>query len=134
MFRRLFGKKEKLPVPDFKLPSDDELTTTSTGLKYVAHEKGSGAPPGPTDMVTVHYCGWTLAGKKFDSSFDRGDTISFPLNGVISGWTEGLQLMMPGGDFTFVIPADLAYGSRGAPPSIGPNETLVFRVELHSVS
>lgn len=134
MFRRLFGRKEKLPVPDFKLPSDDELTTTSTGLKYVLHEKGAGTPPGPTDNVTVHYCGWTMSGQKFDSSFDRGQTISFPLNGVIAGWTEGLQLMMPGGDATFVIPANLAYGSRGAPPSIGPNETLVFRVELHSVS
>lgn len=134
MFRRLFGKKEKLPVPDFKLPTEDELTTTDSGLKYVSHEKGEGVPPGSTDMVTVHYCGWTLDGKKFDSSFDRGETISFPLNGVISGWTEGLQLMSPGGDFTFVIPANLAYGERGAPPAIGPNETLVFRVELHSVS
>ncbi|MFT7486360.1 MAG: FKBP-type peptidyl-prolyl cis-trans isomerase, partial [Candidatus Paceibacteria bacterium] len=134
MFRRLFGKKEKLTVPDFKMPSDEELTTTGSGLQYVAHEKGDGVPPGSTDTVTVHYCGWTLSGQKFDSSFDRGETISFPLNGVIAGWTEGLQLMSPGARYTFVIPANLAYGQRGAPPSIGPNETLVFLVELHSVS
>jgi len=120
-------------MPEFKLPSEDELTTTPSGLKYLAHEKGEGASPGPTDTVTVHYSGWTLDGNLFDSSHERGATISFPLNGVISGWTEGLQLMSPGGDFTFVIPADLAYGSRGAPPAIGPDQTLVFRVELHSV-
>lgn len=133
MFGRLFGKKEKLTVPDFQLPTEDQLTKTTSGLQYVAHEQGQGAPPGPTDTVEVHYAGWTLDGKKFDSSYDRGKTISFPLNGVIRGWTEGLQLMGTGGDFTFVIPSDLAYGKRGAPPAIGPDQTLVFRVELISV-
>lgn len=133
MFGRLFGKK-KMPSPEFQLPAEDARTTTASGLQYVCHRDGEGTAPGAADTVTVHYCGWTLDGKKFDSSYDRGQTISFPLNGVIRGWTEGLQLMKPGGEFTFVIPADLAYGQRGAPPVIGPNETLVFRVELVSVS
>lgn len=131
MFGRLFGKK-KMPSPEFQLPPEGDRTTTSSGLQYVCHTAGEGTAPGPADTVTVHYCGWTTDGKKFDSSYDRGQTISFPLNGVIRGWTEGLQLMKPGGDFTFIIPADLAYGQRGAPPVIGPNETLVFRVELMS--
>jgi len=132
MFGRLFGKK--MNAPQFELPDEAQLTTTSSGLKYFAHKDGQGAPPGPTDKVTVHYAGWTLNGKKFDASYDRGKPISFPLNGVIKGWTEGLQLMAEGADYTLVIPSDLAYGPRGAPPAIGPNETLVFRVELISVS
>jgi FKBP-type peptidyl-prolyl cis-trans isomerase len=133
MFGRLFGKKEKLPVPKFELPAEEQLTTTSSGLQYASHREGQGAPPGPTDTVTVHYAGWTLDGKKFDASYDRGKPISFPLNGVIKGWTEGLQLMAEGADCTFVIPSELAYGKRGAPPAIGPDQTLVFRVELLSI-
>ena len=132
MFGRLFGKK-KMSSPEFKLPDEGERTTTASGLQYKHHAEGSGTAPGAADTVTVHYCGWTLDGKKFDSSYDRGQTISFPLNGVIAGWTEGLQLMKPGGSTTFVIPSNLAYGQRGAPPAIGPNETLVFHVELVSV-
>ncbi len=132
MFGRLFGKK-KMSSPEFQLPDEAARNTTSSGLQYTHHSEGSGSAPGAADTVTVHYCGWTLDGKKFDSSHDRGQTISFPLNGVIAGWTEGLQLMKPGGDTTFVIPSNLAYGGRGAPPAIGPNETLVFRVELVSV-
>jgi len=132
MFKRLFGKK-KMSVPEFRMPPEEELTRTASGLGYVLHETGSGAPPAATDSVTVHYAGWTLDGKLFDSSYGRGKTISFPLNGVIRGWTEGLQLMQPGGKATFVIPAELAYGKRGAPPAIGPDQTLVFLVELVSV-
>lgn len=134
MFGRLFGKKEKMSVPAFEMPADEALTTTASGLQYVTHDEGAGAPPGPTDKVTVHYAGWTLDGKLFDSSYSRGKTISFPLNGVIAGWTEGLQLMKEGGKATFVIPSNLAYGQRGAPPAIGPNATLVFLVELVSIS
>jgi FKBP-type peptidyl-prolyl cis-trans isomerase FkpA len=134
MFGRLFGKKEKMSVPEFKIPAEAELKTTTSGLQYAIHEEGQGAPPGPTDKVTVHYAGWTLDGKLFDSSYSRGKTISFPLNGVIKGWTEGLQLMKSGGKATLLIPSELAYGSRGAPPSIGPNADLVFLVELVSIS
>lgn len=134
MFGRLFGKKEKMSVPQFNLPADADLTSTPSGLRYLIHEAGVGAPPGPTDKVTVHYAGWTLDGKLFDSSYSRGKTISFPLNGVIKGWTEGLQLMKEGGKATLVIPSELAYGKRGAPPAIGPDAELVFLVELVSVS
>ena len=96
-------------------------------------QEGSGKAPGPTDKVTVHYAGWLTDGTPFDSSYSRGQTISFPLNGVIAGWTEGLQLMKEGGTCLFVIPPDLGYGASGAPPVIGPNATLVFQVELVSV-
>ncbi|MFT7667803.1 MAG: FKBP-type peptidyl-prolyl cis-trans isomerase FkpA [Planctomycetota bacterium] len=133
MFGRLFGKK-KMTQPEFKMPSEEELTMTPSGLQHNHHTEGVGAPPGPTDTVTVHYAGWTLDGKLFDSSYGRGQTISFPLNGVIAGWTEGLQLMKEGGKTTFLIPSNLAYGARGAPPSIGANADLVFLVELIKIS
>ena len=129
MFGRLFGKK-KMPSPEFQLPDEAARNTTSSGLQYTHHSEGSGSAPGAADTVTVHYCGWTLDGKKFDSSHDRGQTISFPLNGVIAGWTEGLQLMKLGSKFKFVIPSDLAYGPQRRSEKIGPNCTLVFDVEL----
>jgi len=134
MFGRLFRKKEQLPVPDFALPPDEEFKQTRSGLRYFSHQEGTGAPPAVTDKVTVHYAGWTTEGKLFDASYKRGKPASFPLNGVIKGWTEGLQLMSEGAVYTFIIPAPLAYGSRGAPPAIGPNETLVFHVELLSIA
>ena len=118
---------------DFHMPADDACTTTASGLKYEVVQEGDGRSPGPTDAVEVHYAGWTTAGEQFDSSYDRGEKISFPLNGVISGWTEGLQLMKEGATYRFVIPPELAYGSRGAPPAIGANATLVFQVELFQV-
>ena len=120
-------------VPDFALPSDSDLTETPSGLKIQTIDEGSGKQPGPTDQVEVHYAGWLLSGKLFDSSYGRGQTITFGLNQVIPGWTEGLQHMKEGGKSKLVIPADLAYGSRGAPPAIGPNETLLFQVELIQV-
>jgi FKBP-type peptidyl-prolyl cis-trans isomerase len=85
------------------------------------------------EKVTVHYAGWLVDGRLFDSSYARGAPAVFPLNRVIAGWSEGLQLMRPGGRFRFVIPPELGYGQRGAPPSIGPNATLVFEVELVGV-
>jgi FKBP-type peptidyl-prolyl cis-trans isomerase FkpA len=120
-------------VPAFNLPGKDQLKTTATGLQYAVVKEGTGKAPKSTDKVTVHYAGWLTNGTPFDSSYKRGETASFPLNRVIAGWTEGLQLMKEGGATTFVIPAQLGYGSRGAPPTIGPNATLVFHVELIKV-
>ena len=118
------------PPPAFTLPAPDALQTTASGLKYKHVRPGSGRSPGRSDKVTVHYAGWLMDGTPFDSSYSRGETTSFPLDRVIPGWTEGLQLMAEGGATTFVIPPALAYGRRGAPPVIGPDATLVFHVEL----
>jgi FKBP-type peptidyl-prolyl cis-trans isomerase FkpA len=106
------------------------VQTTASGLQYKVIEPGSGAKPKATDTVNVHYSGKLINGKKFDSSYDRGEPISFPLNGVIAGWTEGLQLMPVGAKYELVIPAELGYGSRGAGGVIPPDATLIFEVEL----
>jgi FKBP-type peptidyl-prolyl cis-trans isomerase len=105
-------------------------TTTASGLQYKVLQPGTGRRPDATSNVTVHYRGTLLNGTEFDSSYKRGVPATFPLNGVIPGWTEGLQLMQEGAQFEFVIPSHLAYGSRGSPPDIGPNETLRFVVAL----
>lgn len=107
-------------------------TTTASGLKYKVVKEGTGAMPKAEDTVEVHYTGKLLDGTVFDSSVERGETISFPLNGVIKGWTEGLQLMKEGAKYEFIIPPYLAYGERGTGP-IGPNATLYFEVELFKV-
>jgi FKBP-type peptidyl-prolyl cis-trans isomerase FkpA len=120
-------------APAFSLPGPQALTTTPSGLQYETVKPGTGKAPKATDTVTVHYAGWLTNGTSFDSSYKRGQPASFPLNRVIPGWTEGLQLMQEGGTAKFVIPAKLAYGSRGAPPVIGPDATLVFQVELIKV-
>jgi len=120
-------------APNFNLPANEQLKTTASGLQYAVTKEGTGKAPKSTDKVTVHYAGWLTNGTAFDSSYKRGQPASFPLNGVIKGWTEGLQLMKEGGATTFVIPAQLGYGARGAPPVIGPNATLVFHVELIKV-
>lgn len=106
------------------------VTVTDSGLQHETLQEGDGAKPTLEDTVTVHYVGTLLDGSEFDSSIARGEPASFPLKGVIPGWTEGLQLMSVGSKYRFVIPADLAYGERGAGQSIGPGETLVFEVEL----
>ena len=109
-------------------------TTTASGLKYKVVKEGTGAMPKAEDTVEVHYTGKLLDGTVFDSSVERGETISFPLNGVIKGWTEGLQLMKEGAKYEFIIPPYLAYGERGTPGGpIGPNATLYFEVELFKV-
>jgi FKBP-type peptidyl-prolyl cis-trans isomerase len=95
--------------------------------------EGTGAKPGAGDTVRVHYEGTLLDGTVFDSSYTRGEPVEFPLSGVISGWTEGLQLMTEGSTYRFFIPSDLAYGSQGAGSSIPPNSALIFKVELLSV-
>jgi len=106
------------------------VVTTASGLQYQVITEGTGATPGATDNVTVHYQGTTLDGKEFDSSYKRGAPATFPLNRVIAGWTEGLQLMKEGGKSRLFIPSNLAYGERGAGRDIGPNAALIFEVEL----
>lgn len=106
------------------------VKTTKSGLQYEVLKEGKGPSPKATDTVKVHYHGTLINGTVFDSSVDRGEPISFPLNGVIKGWTEGVQLMKVGSKFKFTIPSDLAYGERGAGAKIKPHSTLVFEVEL----
>jgi FKBP-type peptidyl-prolyl cis-trans isomerase len=109
------------------------VTTTKSGLQYEVLKKGDGAKPAATDTVKVHYHGTLLNGTVFDSSVERGEPTTFPLNGVIPGWTEGVQLMNVGSKFKFAIPSDLAYGDRGAGGDIGPGATLIFEVELLAI-
>ena len=106
------------------------FTTTASGLKYKILRKADGSTPSATDKVTVHYKGWLDDGTVFDSSYQRGKPISFPLTGVIPGWTEGLQFVSTGGMIELEIPSDLGYGPRGAGGAIPPNATLHFLVEL----
>lgn len=110
------------------------VKTTASGLQYEVLTEGSGESPKPTDQVTVHYRGTLPNGTVFDSSYDRGEPATFPVNGVIPGWVEALQLMKPGAKYRLVIPPALAYAERGAGGDIGPNQTLVFEVELISVN
>jgi peptidyl-prolyl cis-trans isomerase A (cyclophilin A) len=107
--------------------------TTASGLRYIVEKEGTGSSPLATNTVTVHYTGTLLDGKKFDSSVDRGQPATFPLNQVIKGWTEGLQLMKVGGKTKFIIPPGLGYGANGAGGIIPPNAWLVFDVELLDV-
>ena len=111
----------------------DGVTTTATGLQYEVLAQGSGDSPKETDQVTVHYHGTLIDGTVFDSSVERGQPATFPVNGVIPGWVEALQLMKPGAKYKLFIPSNLAYGERGAGGSIGPNATLIFEVELISI-
>ena len=106
---------------------------TASGLQYKVIVEGKGAKPVATDKVKVHYKGTLLDGTVFDSSYDRGEPITFPLNGVIKGWTEGLQLMSEGSKYILYIPSDLGYGDRGA-QTIKPGATLIFEVELLKVN
>ena len=109
------------------------VKTTESGLQYEVVEEGQGPTPGPNDKVTVHYRGTLIDGTEFDSSYKRGNPATFPVSGVIPGWTEALQLMKEGAKYKLFIPADLAYGERGAGQVIGPNSALVFDVELIKV-
>lgn len=107
-----------------------EVITTESGLQYEVLVLGDGPKPAATDFVKVHYHGTLLDGTVFDSSVDRGEPAEFPVNGVISGWVEALQLMSVGSKYKLFIPSGLAYGERGAGAQIGPNSTLIFEVEL----
>ena len=109
------------------------VKTTASGLQYQVLREGNGKQPKITDQVECHYEGTLIDGTKFDSSYDRGQTATFPLNQVIAGWTEGLQLMHEGAKYRFFIPYQLAYGERGAGASIPPYAALIFDVELVAV-
>jgi FKBP-type peptidyl-prolyl cis-trans isomerase len=117
-----------------KTKGEPGVTATPSGLLYKVDVKGPGDLPKPKmgDDVIVHYAGTTPDGKEFDSSYKRGEPAEFQLGQVIEGWNEGLQLMAPGDTFQLIIPGDLAYGKRGSPPRIAPNQALVFKVELLS--
>lgn len=110
------------------------VTVTSTGLQFESLVEGEGDNPTAEDSVKVHYKGTLIDGTEFDSSYGRGEPVTFPLQGVIKGWTEGLQLMKKGGKARLVIPSELAYGPGGAGEMIGPNATLVFEVELLDIN
>lgn len=112
---------------------NEKVQTTPSGLQYVVEKEGEGATPSAEDEVTVHYTGRLLDGTVFDSSVSRGEPATFPLNRVIPGWTEGVQLMKEGAKYTFFIPSDLAYGAQGVPNAIPPHSTLIFEVELIKV-
>ena len=109
------------------------VKTTESGLQYLVLKEGTGKKPELDDNVLCHYHGTLIDGTVFDSSVDRGEPASFPVNRVIPGWTEVLQLMKEGSKWRVFIPSKLAYGQRGAPPKIGPNETLIFEIELLQV-
>ena len=109
------------------------VKTLPSGLQYKVIKTGTGKKPKSTDTVTVHYRGTLINGTEFDSSYKRGQTVSFPVSGVIPGWTEALQLMEEGAKWQLFIPSNLAYGEKGAGNVIGPNATLIFEIELVSI-
>jgi FKBP-type peptidyl-prolyl cis-trans isomerase FklB len=106
------------------------VKTTASGLQYKVLKEGTGPSPKETDTVVTNYRGTLINGTEFDSSYKRNEPVTFPVNGVIKGWTEALQLMKKGSKYQLFVPAELAYGPRGAGQDIGPNETLIFEVEL----
>jgi FKBP-type peptidyl-prolyl cis-trans isomerase len=127
------ANKEKGTMFLEKNKAQEGVVTLKSGLQYKILSNGTGASPKATDTVKCHYKGTTIDGKEFDSSYKRGQPATFALNRVIKGWTEGLQLMKEGGKWQFFIPSELAYGERGSGPHIGPNETLIFEVELLAI-
>ncbi len=136
------GQKQQVNASDNKKAGEDFLAsnknkagvkTLPSGLQYQVLQEGRGKSPAKTDKVTTHYHGTLIDGTVFDSSYERGQPATFPVNGVIAGWTEALQLMKEGAKWRLFIPSELAYGTRGAGEDIGPNATLIFDVELISV-
>lgn len=129
--QKVVADKNKKAGADFLAANKGKsgVKTTASGLQYLVEKEGTGAKPKATDTVKVNYLGTKIDGEKFDSSYDRGQPATFPLNGVIKGWSEGLQLMPVGSKYKLFVPSDLAYGENG-PGSIGPNATLIFEVEL----
>jgi len=127
-------KTEAAAAAPAAAPVGGKVVTTQSGLQYEVLSSGSGKSPGPTDSVTVHYRGTLTDGTEFDSSHKRGQPAVFPVNRVIPGWTEALQLMKEGDKWKLTIPPQLAYGERGAGKLIPPNSTLIFEVELIKVN
>ena len=118
-----------------KNKSKPGVITTQSGLQYKVDKKGTGTvSPKKTDTVVVHYQGTLIDGTEFDSSYKRNTPATFPVNGVIKGWTEALQLMKVGDEYTLYVPSDLAYGERGAGALIGPNQLLIFKVKLEEIN
>ncbi|HVY53454.1 MAG TPA: FKBP-type peptidyl-prolyl cis-trans isomerase [Gammaproteobacteria bacterium] len=110
------------------------VVTLPDGLQYKVITQGTGPKPTASDVVTVNYSGTLVNGTEFDSSYKRGEPSTFPVSGVIPGWTEALKMMNTGSTWMLYIPASLAYGDQGVPPVIGPNETLIFKVELIDIA
>lgn len=110
------------------------VQVTASGMQYIVLKEGTGAKPGLNDKVTTHYHGTLVDGTVFDSSVERGEPASFPVSGVIPGWTEALQMMPVGSKWKLFLPSNLAYGDRGAGGKIGPNSVLIFEVELLSIN
>jgi FKBP-type peptidyl-prolyl cis-trans isomerase FklB len=129
------GSENKKAGEDFLAENKDKegVKTLPSGLQYQVLQEGSGKSPAASDTVTTHYHGTLIDGTVFDSSYERGQPATFPVNGVIAGWTEALQMMKEGSKWRLFIPSNLAYGTQGAGDAIGPNSTLIFDVELLSV-
>ncbi len=133
--QKVVGEKNAAEATKFlgENKKKDGVKTTASGLQYKVMKEGAGAQPKETDTVTVNYRGTLINGTEFDSSYKRGQPATFPVNGVIKGWTEALQLMKTGSKYQLFIPADLAYGPRAVGPDITPNSALIFEVELLEV-
>lgn len=129
------GEANKKAGEDFLAANKSKpgVVTTASGLQYKVITQGTGPRPTASDTVVCNYKGTLIDGKEFDSSYKRGEPATFPVSGVIKGWTEALQLMPVGSKYELYIPSDLAYGERGAGADIGPNTTLIFEVELLSI-
>ncbi len=132
---RVLGEKNREEAAAFLASNGarPDVVTTPSGLQYLVLSEGSGPQPSPEDRVRVHYTGTLLDGTKFDSSVERGEPVAFKLDGVIPGWREALPLMKVGSKWKIFVPAELAYGERGAPPVIGPSALLIFEVELLAI-
>lgn len=133
MFDRLKKLFSTTPPPTFPDLTQLPLTTTDSTLQHHILTPGNSTKPSLSSRVRVHYAGWTMEGRWFDGTLGTSGPAEFALFNVVKGWGEGLQLVGEGGSLLLVIPPQLAYGARGAPPRIGPNETLVFRVDLIKV-
>ena len=138
-FGKLQAEQQKVAVAEGEKflknnSSQDGVVTLQSGLQYKVLKEGSGEKPKATDTVTTHYHGTLISGEVFDSSVERSEPASFPVNGVIPGWVEALQLMPVGSKWKLFVPSHLAYGERGAGQKIGPNTTLIFEVELLSIN
>jgi len=138
-FGKLQAEQQKVAIAEGeeflkKNSSQEGVVTLESGLQYKVLKEGSGEKPKATDTVTTHYHGTLISGEVFDSSVERSEPASFPVNGVIPGWVEALQLMPVGSKWKLFVPSHLAYGERGAGQKIGPNTTLIFEVELLSIN